>query len=121
MSRISTTPKVDRFWLDLADPTVHDAMAVPRLERAIGSSIAPRPNVGVTTSTPDLGEQFDAVIHLDRTRRSSPLSARHSGMRGASGDLSNRSLRILPLTAPGDTRAACDLVTLFVRLRENHR
>jgi erythromycin esterase-like protein len=65
--------KADRFWLDLADPTVHDAMVVPRLERAIGVIYRPETERGSHYFHARLGEQFDAVIHLDRTRAVEPL------------------------------------------------
>ena len=64
---------VDRFWLDLADPTVHDAMVVPRLERAIGVIYRPETERGSHYFHARLGDQFDAVIHLDHTRAVEPL------------------------------------------------
>ena len=65
--------KDGRFWLDLADPTVHDAMMVPRLERAIGVIYRPESERGSHYFYASLGEQFDAVIHLDHTRAVEPL------------------------------------------------
>jgi erythromycin esterase-like protein len=62
-----------RFWLDLADPTVREAMVVPRLERAIGVIYRPESERGSHYFHARLGEQFDAVIHLDRTRAVEPL------------------------------------------------
>jgi len=62
-----------RFWLDLADPGVHDAMAVPRLERAIGVIYRPETERGSHYFHARLGEQFDAVIHLDQTFAVEPL------------------------------------------------
>jgi len=62
-----------RFWLDLADPTVHEAMAEPRLERAIGVIYRPETERGSHYFHARLGDQFDAVIHLDHTRALEPL------------------------------------------------
>ena len=62
-----------RFWLDLTDPRVHEAMQVPRLERAIGVIYRPETERGSHYFHAHLGEQFDAVIHLDRTQAVEPL------------------------------------------------
>ncbi|MGO9857362.1 MAG: erythromycin esterase family protein [Acidimicrobiales bacterium] len=62
-----------RFWLDSADPTVHDAMVTPRLERAIGVIYRPETERGSHYFHARLGEQFDAVIHLDHTSAVEPL------------------------------------------------
>ena len=64
---------VGRFWLDLGDPTVHDAMVVPRLERAIGVIYRPETERRSHYFHARLGEQFDAVIHLDHTEAVEPL------------------------------------------------
>ena len=66
-------PQMPRFWLDLADPAVHAAMTVPRLERAIGVIYRPESERGSHYFHASLGEQFDAVIHLDHTRAVEPL------------------------------------------------
>ncbi len=63
----------DRFWLDLADPTVHDAMVTPRLERAIGVIYRPDTERRSHYFHARLGDQFDAVIHLDHTSALEPL------------------------------------------------
>ena len=62
-----------RFWLDLADPTVHEAMAEPLLERAIGVIYRPQTERGSHYFHARLADQFDAVIHLDHTRALVPL------------------------------------------------
>ena len=62
-----------RFWLDTAQPAVHDALTVPRLERAIGVIYRPQTERGSHYFHARLGEQFDAVIHLDHTRAIEPL------------------------------------------------
>jgi len=64
---------VGRFWLNLGDPTVHDAMVVPRLERAIGVIYRPDTERRSHYFHARLGEQFDAVIHLDHTEAVEPL------------------------------------------------
>jgi erythromycin esterase-like protein len=61
------------FWLDTARPAVHAALSVPRLERAIGVIYRPQTERGSHYFHALLGEQFDAVIHLDRTRAVEPL------------------------------------------------
>ena len=70
-----------RFWLDMGDPTVHDAMVVPRLERAIGVIYRPETERGSHYFHARLGDQFDAVIHLDHTRAVEPLERTRSGTR----------------------------------------
>jgi erythromycin esterase-like protein len=62
-----------RFWLDTAQPGVHESLAVPRLERAIGVIYRPESERASHYFGARLGEQFDAVIHLDRTRALEPL------------------------------------------------
>ena len=61
------------FWLDSASPPVRHALSVPRLERAIGVIYRPQTERGSHYFQADLGEQFDAVIHLDHTRAVEPL------------------------------------------------
>ena len=61
------------FWLDTALPAVHAALSVPRLERAIGVIYRPQTERGSHYFHARLGEQFDAVIHLDHTRAVEPL------------------------------------------------
>ena len=62
-----------RFWVDLADSTMHDALVIPRLERAIGVIYRPETERGSHYFHARLGDQFDAVIHLDRTSAVEPL------------------------------------------------
>jgi erythromycin esterase-like protein len=61
------------FWLDTARPAVHAALSAPRLERAIGVIYRPQTERGSHYFHARLGEQFDAVIHLDHTRALEPL------------------------------------------------
>ena len=63
----------ERFWLDTSQPAVHDVLAVPRLERAIGVIYRPQTERGSHYFDARLAEQFDAVIHLDHTRAIEPL------------------------------------------------
>jgi erythromycin esterase-like protein len=61
------------FWLDTARPAVHAVLSAPRLERAIGVIYRPETERGSHYFHARLGEQFDAVIHLDHTRALEPL------------------------------------------------
>jgi erythromycin esterase-like protein len=57
----------------MAEPAVRDVLVVPRLERAIGVIYRPQTERGSHYFGARLSEQFDAVIHLDRTRALEPL------------------------------------------------
>jgi len=61
------------FWLDTTQPDVHDLLAVPRLERAIGVIYRPQTERGSHYFDARLAEQFDVVIHFDHTRALEPL------------------------------------------------
>ena len=61
------------FWLDTTQPDVHDLLAVPRLERAIGVIYRPQTDRGSHYFDARLAEQFDVVIHFDHTRALEPL------------------------------------------------
>jgi erythromycin esterase-like protein len=61
------------FWLDTADPGVAGQLRVPRLERAIGVIYRPETERRSHYFEARMGEQFDAVIHLDRTSALEPL------------------------------------------------
>jgi erythromycin esterase-like protein len=65
----------DRFLLRLGNGAgaVVDALAGPRLERAIGVIYLPRTERLSHYFEARLPEQFDAVIHIDRTRAVVPL------------------------------------------------
>ena len=62
-----------RFWLATADPAVRDALGPPRLERAIGVIYRPQTERQSHYFEARLADQFDVVIHLDRTRALEPL------------------------------------------------
>jgi erythromycin esterase-like protein len=64
---------VKQFWLDTAQAAVHDALAVPRAERAIGVIYRPQTERASHYFEARLAEQFDAVIHLDHTNALEPL------------------------------------------------
>ncbi len=62
-----------RFWLNMAHVNVRNALMVPRLERAIGVIYRPESERRSHYFKAHLGEQFDAVIHLDHSRAVEPL------------------------------------------------
>ena|SRR5438105_544669 len=64
---------LERFVLVLDEPKTRDALASPRLERAIGVIYRPdteRPSHYFRSRLPD---QFDVVFHIDRTQAVEPL------------------------------------------------
>jgi erythromycin esterase-like protein len=61
------------FWLATVDRAVRDTLRVPRLERAIGVIYRPETERQSHYFEARAAEQFDAVIHLDRTRALEPL------------------------------------------------
>jgi erythromycin esterase-like protein len=61
------------WWLPSAAPTVREALATPRLERAIGVIYRPETERQSHYFHARLSDQFDAVIHLDHTRALEPL------------------------------------------------
>jgi erythromycin esterase-like protein len=70
---------VPAFVLRFADPGVRAALAGPRPERAIGVIYRPETERVSHYFSARLPEQFDAVVHVDRTRALEPLErwARH--------------------------------------------
>ena len=64
---------IPRFWLAAGEEAVRDALRGPRLERAIGVIYRPETERQSHYFDARLAEQFDAVIHLDRTRALEPL------------------------------------------------
>jgi erythromycin esterase-like protein len=62
-----------RFWLPMSDPTVSDVVAEPRLERAIGVVYRPDTERASHYFPARLDQQFDAVVHVDRTSALQPL------------------------------------------------
>ena len=64
---------LSHFWLVTSTAAVHDVLAVPRLERAIGVIYRPETERQSHYFDARLSDQFDVVIHLDRTRALEPL------------------------------------------------
>ena len=62
-----------RFWLPMYDAAVSDTVAEPRLERAIGVVYRPETERASHYFPARLDQQFDAVVHLDRTSALQPL------------------------------------------------
>jgi erythromycin esterase-like protein len=73
---------VPRFWLPTTDPATHDVLAVPRLQRAIGVIYRPETERQSHYVTARVGDQFDAIIHLDRTHAVTPLESTSDWDRG---------------------------------------
>ncbi|HSU19529.1 MAG TPA: erythromycin esterase family protein, partial [Acidobacteriaceae bacterium] len=70
------------FLLPLRDAGVREALASPMLERAIGVIYRPQTERASHYFEAKLPEQFDAVIHIDRTRALIPLETTVSWQRG---------------------------------------
>jgi len=64
---------VEAFMLSLSTPDLARAIAGPRLERAIGVLYRPETERGSHYFTARLPEQFDLLVHVDRTRALEPL------------------------------------------------
>ncbi len=62
-----------QFWLSAADAPVHEVLGQPRLERAIGVIYRPDTELQSHYFEAELAQQFDVVIHMDRTRALEPL------------------------------------------------
>jgi erythromycin esterase-like protein len=62
-----------QFWVATSDPAVQRALELPRLERAIGVIYRPETELQSHYFEAQLDQQFDAVIHMDRTRALEPL------------------------------------------------
>lgn len=63
----------ENFYLDLRDRQIADALRKPLLERAIGVIYRPQTERVSHYFHASLSEQFDAVIHFDKTRAVEPL------------------------------------------------
>src|ERR1035437_1944157 len=70
------------FWLTTVDRAAREALQAPRLERAIGVIYRPETERQSHYFEASLAEQFDAVIHLDRTRALEPLERTATWDRG---------------------------------------
>ncbi len=62
-----------QFWVATRERTVTDALDEPRLERAIGVIYRPETELQSHYFEARLAQQFDAVIHVDRTGAVEPL------------------------------------------------
>lgn len=67
---------LEAFLLPLRDRRIGEWLAEPRLERAIGVVYRPQTERQSHYFGARLGEQFDAVIHIDETRALQPLPDR---------------------------------------------
>jgi erythromycin esterase-like protein len=63
----------ERFWLHTFAPEAHAALREPRLQRAIGVIYRPETERQSHYFHTRLVDQFDAIIHLDRTTAVEPL------------------------------------------------
>jgi erythromycin esterase-like protein len=73
---------IPAFWLSTSPPDIAHALRSPRLERAIGVIYRPDTERQSHYFAASLAEQFDAVIHLDRTRALEPLERTAAWDRG---------------------------------------
>ncbi len=64
---------IPQFWIDTSDSDVGSVLSRPRLERAIGVIYRPETELQSHYFEARLGDQFDAVIHIDRARALEPL------------------------------------------------
>jgi len=64
---------IPRFFLDLRDDEIAEALRSPRLQRAIGVVYRPQTERRSHYFRASLPEQFDALIHIDRTAAVEPL------------------------------------------------
>jgi erythromycin esterase-like protein len=70
------------FWVDTAATFVRETLRAQRLERAIGVIYRPQTERMSHYFDARLGDQFDAVIHLDHTRALEPLERTAAWDRG---------------------------------------
>jgi erythromycin esterase-like protein len=68
-----------RFWVPVRN---EPSLAQPRLERAIGVIYRPETERASHYFGARIAEQFDAVIHIDRTRAAEPLERTVGWQRG---------------------------------------
>jgi erythromycin esterase-like protein len=61
------------FWLDTGRPEVREVLTPARLERAIGVIYRPETERASHYFDARLADQFDVVIHIERTRALEPL------------------------------------------------
>ncbi len=61
------------FWVSTAEPVVHNELRTARLERAIGVIYRPHTERQSHYFPARLADQFDVVLHIDRTSALQPL------------------------------------------------
>jgi erythromycin esterase-like protein len=64
---------IERFFLALGEPKTREALAAPRLERAIGVIYRPDTERLSHYFRSRVADQFDIVFHVDRTQAVAPL------------------------------------------------
>jgi erythromycin esterase-like protein len=64
---------IPSFWVPTGDPVAGNTLKSPRLERAIGVIYRPETELQSHYFDARLADQFDTVIHIDRTRALRPL------------------------------------------------
>ena len=74
------------YWLNLHDQPIADLLREPRLERAIGVIYRPQTERQSHYFDCRLSDQFDAVVHLDRTRALEPLDVDEGWHQGAADE-----------------------------------
>jgi erythromycin esterase-like protein len=65
--------ELSNFWVPTASGPAREPLLVPRLERAIGVIYRPETELQSHYFDARIAEQFDVVIHIDRTRALTPL------------------------------------------------
>ncbi len=76
------TVGLPQFWISTRDRAAAETLAEPRLERAIGVIYRPESELQSHYFEAHLADQFDAVIHIDRTRALEPLEPTALWQRG---------------------------------------
>lgn len=70
------------YWIGTHGQRVHDVLSVPRLERAIGVVYRPHTERMSHYFQANMADQFDAVVHIDRTSALEPLERTEKWDRG---------------------------------------
>ncbi len=74
--------ELPQYWVATADPAVREVLNEPRLERAIGVIYRPETERQSHYFEARMAQQFDVVIHLDRTHALEPLELTPQWERG---------------------------------------
>jgi erythromycin esterase-like protein len=70
------------YWIGTHGQRVHDVLSVPRLERAIGVVYRPHTERMSHYFQANMADQFDVVVHIDRTSALEPLERTEKWDRG---------------------------------------